>query len=327
MQSLFGPFTDQGPARRGPRRGVAPARASVRPLRDPIPPSPVDKYQTVAFDGNRYSVPRAFAFQMVTVKGYVDRVVIVAEGPGRRDSRTRSLEKQTMILDPLHYLATLGRKPGALDHAPVFRDWKLPACFTDVPRRAGRTARRAGRRTAVRPGPATAGRASPDARAPRPSRHVSAQQLDSAEAVIQRTRSLAAIEAATRRGIAAAPRSARHAPGPGAAARPEPVQPAPERRTMHSRDTADQCSDLYLIGRSPCSSPRTRTVVSRDRSSSPIPVADLRERNVPMADVTIELLKTHFRQLRLPTMGREFETAGARRRRDQPDLRAVPARA
>ena len=27
-----------------------------------------------------------------------------------------------------------------------------------------------------------------------------------------------------------------------------------------------------------------------------------------MADVTIELLKAHLRQLRLPTMGREFET-------------------
>ena len=37
-----------------------------------------------------------------------------------------------MILDPIHYLATLGRKPGALDHAPVFRDWKLPACFADL---------------------------------------------------------------------------------------------------------------------------------------------------------------------------------------------------
>ena len=36
---------------------------------------------------------------------------------------------------------------------------------------------------------------------------------------------------------------------------------------------------------------------------------------VPMADVTIELLKTHFRQLRLPTMGREFER-----------LRATPPR-
>jgi hypothetical protein len=26
-----------------------------------------------------------------------------------------------------------------------------------------------------------------------------------------------------------------------------------------------------------------------------------------MDDITIELLKTHFRQLRLPTMGQEFE--------------------
>ena len=34
-----------------------------------------------------------------------------------------------MVLDPLHYLATLGRKPGALDSAPVFRDWKLPGDF------------------------------------------------------------------------------------------------------------------------------------------------------------------------------------------------------
>ena len=34
-----------------------------------------------------------------------------------------------MVLDPLHYLAALDRKPGALDHAPVFRDWELPACF------------------------------------------------------------------------------------------------------------------------------------------------------------------------------------------------------
>jgi len=36
-----------------------------------------------------------------------------------------------MILDPIHYLVTLGRKPAALDHAPVFRDWNLPACFAD----------------------------------------------------------------------------------------------------------------------------------------------------------------------------------------------------
>ncbi len=32
-------------------------------------PRQVDKYQTVLFDGNRYSVPRRWAFQMVTVSG------------------------------------------------------------------------------------------------------------------------------------------------------------------------------------------------------------------------------------------------------------------
>ena len=38
------------------------------------------------------------------------------------------------------------------------------------------------------------------------------------------------------------------------------------------------------------------------------PVTTFLERNPPMADITIELLKTHLRQLRLPTIGREFET-------------------
>jgi hypothetical protein len=67
---------------------------------------------------------------MVTVKGYVDRVVIVAQDQPVA-SHGRCSMKHTMILDPIHYLATLGRKPGALDHAPVFRDWGLPACFAD----------------------------------------------------------------------------------------------------------------------------------------------------------------------------------------------------
>lgn len=40
----------------------------------------VDKYQTVIYDTNRYSVPRPFAFQSVAVKGYVDRIVIVSRG-------------------------------------------------------------------------------------------------------------------------------------------------------------------------------------------------------------------------------------------------------
>jgi transposase len=92
------------------------------------PTAEVDKYQSVAFDRNRYSVPRPFAYQMVTVKGYVDQVVIVS-GSELIATHARSMQRDTMVLDPIHYVVTLGRKPGALDHAPVFRDWKLPACF------------------------------------------------------------------------------------------------------------------------------------------------------------------------------------------------------
>ena len=91
----------------------------------------VDKYQTVAFDNNRYSVPRRWAFQAVTVKGYVDRIDVVAEGQVvARHERLYAEGEQ--ILDPRHYLATLSRKPACLDHAPVFRDWKLPAVFDQL---------------------------------------------------------------------------------------------------------------------------------------------------------------------------------------------------
>jgi hypothetical protein len=34
------------------------------------------------------------------------------------------------ILDPLHYLALLSRKPGALDFGRPFAEWDLPDCFS-----------------------------------------------------------------------------------------------------------------------------------------------------------------------------------------------------
>lgn len=91
----------------------------------------VDKYQTVRFDCNRYSVPRACAFQMVMIKAYLDRIDIVAGGDVVA-RHVRSYGRDEQILDPLHYLAALGRRPAALDHAPVLRDWQLAACFTQL---------------------------------------------------------------------------------------------------------------------------------------------------------------------------------------------------
>jgi transposase len=93
----------------------------------------VDKYQMVAFDTNRYSVPRRWAFQAVTVKGYVDHIEIVAAGQAVARHQ-RSYAEGEQILDARHYLATLSRKPACLDHAPVFRDWKLPAVFAQLRR-------------------------------------------------------------------------------------------------------------------------------------------------------------------------------------------------
>jgi transposase len=133
----------------------------VRFLRDraaavPVPPQrfdacvlqagQVDKYQTVRFDHNSYSVPRRWAFRPVTVKGYVGHVEVVADGQvvahhGRRYG------KGERVLDPLHYLVTLEWKPAALDHAPVYRDWQLPATFAEL-RRA--LEQRLGARTGAR---------------------------------------------------------------------------------------------------------------------------------------------------------------------------------
>lgn len=87
-----------------------------------------DKYQTVTFEKNRYSVPRRYAFQTVMVKAYVDHLEIIHEGQmiARHD---RHYGEGEQILDPRHYLVTLERKPAYLDHTTVYRDWKLPKEF------------------------------------------------------------------------------------------------------------------------------------------------------------------------------------------------------
>lgn len=90
-----------------------------------------DKYQTVAFDDNRYSVPRRWAFRAVTVKGYIGRVDLVADGRVVA-SHTRCYGRRERVLDPLHFLAILQEKPATLDHAPVYRDWPLPPVFAQL---------------------------------------------------------------------------------------------------------------------------------------------------------------------------------------------------
>jgi hypothetical protein len=106
-----------------------------------------------------------------------------------------------MILDPIHYLATLGRKPGALDHAPVFRDWKLPACFAGLRAELERL-------HGVMPGSRRLVRVlqllgeHPMSRVSQAIEACTRDQLQSAEAVIERTRSRGGFEASRRDPVA-----------------------------------------------------------------------------------------------------------------------------
>jgi transposase len=87
-----------------------------------------DKYQTVLFEDVRYSVPRPVAFEPVTVKAYLERVVLVHKGQVVATHR-RSRTPGEQVLEPTHFLAAIERKPAYLDHTKLFKELKLPAAF------------------------------------------------------------------------------------------------------------------------------------------------------------------------------------------------------
>jgi transposase len=88
----------------------------------------------VRFDGNDYSVPTDHAHQAVTVVGGIDVVRLVVGGRVVARHR-RCWGKEQAYFDPVHYLALLERKPGALDFARPLDGWQLPDCFGVLRRR------------------------------------------------------------------------------------------------------------------------------------------------------------------------------------------------
>ena len=152
-----------------------------------------DKYQTVAFDTNRYSVPRPWAFREVTVKGYVDRFVVTAGGQAIAE-HARCYGRSQQVLDPRHYLATLERRPAALDHAPVYRDWEPAAALAGLRRELEtKYGLPGGTRQFIRVLQLLGEH--PQSRIERAIEACRAGHAVSAEAIIQRSRALAAAEA------------------------------------------------------------------------------------------------------------------------------------
>lgn len=88
----------------------------------------------VRYDTNDYSVPSEYAHHPVLVKGYTERVIIF-----HRDKLIATHErlwgKEGVVFNPVHYLAVLEGKPGALDHARPLEDWNLPESFPLLRRR------------------------------------------------------------------------------------------------------------------------------------------------------------------------------------------------
>jgi hypothetical protein len=94
----------------------------------------VDSLSLVSFDANQYSVPTEFAHHPVTVIASVDDVRVVA-GDRIAAVHLRCWDRERVTYDPVHYLAVLERKPGALDFAAPLEGWELPVCFGVLRRR------------------------------------------------------------------------------------------------------------------------------------------------------------------------------------------------
>ena len=99
-----------------------------------VEPRSVDSLSLVSFDANQYSVPTEFAHHRVTVVASVDAVRIVA-GDRVAAVHRRCWGREQVFYDPVHYLAVLERKPGALDFAAPLRGWELPVCLGVLRRR------------------------------------------------------------------------------------------------------------------------------------------------------------------------------------------------
>ena len=113
--------------------------AALQP-RPPVPydacdrrPARVSSLSLVRYERNDYSVPTAYGHRPVLVRGYVEEVVIAcgAEVIARHQ---RSYAREDFVFDPLHYLALLEQKTGALDQAAPLQGWDLPEAFATLRR-------------------------------------------------------------------------------------------------------------------------------------------------------------------------------------------------
>jgi len=93
----------------------------------------VSSTSLVRYRTSDYSVPTTYGFRDVVVKGFIGQVVIICGGK-KIARHKRSYERCAFVCDPLHYLALIEQKPGALDQARPLQGWLLPEQFDHLRR-------------------------------------------------------------------------------------------------------------------------------------------------------------------------------------------------
>ena len=96
-------------------------------------PGRVNSLSLVRYRGTDYSVPTAYGHREVLIRGYIHELVICC-GAEVIARHPRSYDREDFVFDPLHYLALLERKIGALDQAAPLAGWELPGEFATLRR-------------------------------------------------------------------------------------------------------------------------------------------------------------------------------------------------
>ena len=83
---------------------------------------------------NRYSVPVAYAHRRVAVLCYPERIEVLCQGAVIA-THVRCYDQHQDILEPLHYVPLLTKRPALFVHGKAFCGWALPAIFEETRRR------------------------------------------------------------------------------------------------------------------------------------------------------------------------------------------------
>jgi len=114
-----------------------------------VEPVTINSLSLGRFDGNDYAVPTAFAYQALTATGTIDRVRFHRRGAVVAE-HARCWGKGQVTFEPLHYLALLERKPGALGYARPRAGWSLPDAFAALRQRLEKADPKGGTRQYIR---------------------------------------------------------------------------------------------------------------------------------------------------------------------------------